>query len=282
MAKVNKRQAKKNQKKQAQKILKERQGKAVSTAKITQAEARDIIKKETARIKRNEQARARREAFNQAVEKSGIPREELKRQGITSQSALDKYIKQRKRREQRETLHKKKTKMLQANGFSKEEAEKLAKKMSIKDIKATHKNAKFTTREYLAILWFDASQESDLSTQLSIVSGWNKIEKRKRYQAVEKSKDRYRSSHYSGNFCGDYKMYVSADLASMEEAVKRKLRGDYEAIVLPTNQFSVDGIANLLATMTQILVPRRVADFYEDMQQFIRDNAPEYYHDIFY
>ena len=172
--------------------------------------------------------------------------------------------------------------MLQANGFTKEEAEKLAKKLSIKEIQETHKNAKFTTREYLAVLWFDASQESDLSTQLSIVSGWNKIEKKKRYQGIEKSKERYRSSNYSGNFCGDYKTYVSTDLAAMNDAVKRKVKKGYETIVLPTNQFSVDGIANLLATMTQILVPRRVADFYEDMQQFIRDNAPEYYQDIFY
>ena len=251
--------------------------------KVSFAALEKLVQKEEKRRARNEQKKAQRAARREYALKAGIPADIISKNRLydLSEENLQKFAKQYKRKQAAAELIARKKQMIMAKGYTEAEAEKMAKKLTLDQIREMNAKGSIAlyAKQYLTVLWFDPTTENGLSHALTVVNAMSEYEKKDLIERTKAAKSRTKTGYEK--FLGDY-LAAKGTLDYCEKVVNksRRLPEPYTEILLPTNKFSKRGIENLLATMSQILVPHRIADFYDYMQIFVEDNFPEWL-DIF-
>lgn len=311
---------KKLSRKKKKQLKKQLISKAASTQKITQKQAEKLsffdLQTEVKKIEKAEAQQARRNAKRERASAAGIPDEIISKNRLAykSEKALNEFIsnfikekekeqakakaeEQRKRKRELAALRKQDVLLiLQGKGYSLDEARKIYnsgvksfKKAEAYPPKIVDKNKVYTTKDYIAVLWYDPAGESNLGSALEQVKTWSRSTKRNKAKSIDRNAV-YKKTTYE-KFMGDYALKFG-DKSDIEywfnsKLTRSKNRGKsyqierYKQIWAPRNTFTLKGIEDMMAAMLSALIPERQVDFMRDMAAFIKENIPEIYDTFF-
>lgn len=269
---ASKRQRKKQHKKQLQQRFK-------NTEKLTYSEL--LIKEEKA-------DKARKQRENRYQENLKLVAENDVNVTITksmTKAQVIEAIKKEKRKQDRIKRQERKISLMMEHGFTREQAEKYKNK-SDDFIEGLLTDTLYTIKKWVAVAWADTTGESDLASVIEEIRGLTLREKMDQVEtfyleALDNPDGSYGYQGIPVFIHGDSKEYVLKRLAEYKKRrYSLRLPHNY-AVIGVSNQFSVEGVVDMMYLAMARTVNTERKKFYEEVEYFCSLYLPEIHKRIF-